>query len=235
MLVCLIAIPLAALFGTRVPDLVKGLANHESDLAFLWQGDSPSEAPPLAHAAPTSPWGNTPGSNSLGRPDNWQAAPPAEVGPAPAVRAEYESPVDVMSRLGVHNPTTEAIGTTLASGTTSPRLVPVALPSQQDALSGLSGRSSGSAAEMDMATAQSLQASSEVVYIQRRLRNLGAAYYALETWGAQGRLFRFHARMSVGSGAGCLRHFEAVDADPMRAMAEVLDQVETWQATGIRP
>jgi hypothetical protein len=88
---------------------------------------------------------------------------------------------------------------------------------------------------VDPATAQSLQASSEVVRVQQRLRELGAAYYALETWGAQGRLFRFHARMSVGEGADCLRHFEAVNGDPVRVMAEVLDQVETWQRARHKP
>jgi hypothetical protein len=64
------------------------------------------------------------------------------------------------------------------------------------------------------------------VAIQQRLRDLGAAYYALETWGAKGRLFRFHARMALGEGSNRLQHFEAVDADPVRAMAAVLRQVE---------
>jgi len=79
------------------------------------------------------------------------------------------------------------------------------------------------------ATPDSLQTNSEAVHVQRRLRELGAAYYALETWGAQGRLFRFHARIPVSGTTGGLRHFEAVDADPVRAMREVLGQVERGQ------
>jgi len=66
--------------------------------------------------------------------------------------------------------------------------------------------------------------------IQRQLREWGASYYALETWGAQGDFYRFQARMAAGGGAGYVRHFDAIDRDALGAMASVLDQVKRWRA-----
>jgi len=241
MLVCLIAIPLAALFGTKLPDFTKGLLEQGWDLSLLERGwdlslfscrDSPTEAPPFGPSVSTAPWSNRPGSGNLGGiPSHWQAAPPAEAGHSQTLRAVYESPIEGTSPDGPHTPSAEVISTALVTGPGSPHLVPVAMPGVGDGSAGRAGRFSSLAGpQAGPATPESLQTSSEVVHVQRRLRELGAAYYALETWGAQGRLFRFHARMSVPDGAGGLHHFEAVDADPVRAMADVLDQVETWQA-----
>lgn len=243
MLVCLIAIPLAALFGTKLPDLTKGLLNEEWDFSFLdsvldrewdvaalWRRDAPEEAPPFGPSVSTAPWSDQPGSgNSGGVPSHWQSAPPAEARRSPAVRALYESPVDGTPPRA---PSDQTLSNALAADLGMPQLVPVATP----------GRRAGSASragyfapapgpqERRATTAESLQTSSEAVHVQRRLREMGAAYYALETWGAEGRLFRFHARMSTADAGGGLRHFEAVDADPLRAMTDVLGQVETWQA-----
>jgi len=241
MLVCLIAIPLAALFGTKLPDLTKGLLEKEWDLSLLdrewdlsglWCRDTPTEAPPFGPSVSTAPWSDRPGSGNLGGiPSHWQAALPAEARPSPTVRAIYESPIDETSPHGSHAPSEGVISAALAADPGSPKLVPVAMPGQAAGSASRAGYFSSVAGPQEGgATPESLQTSSEAVRVQRRLRELGAAYYALETWGTQGRLFRFHARMSVAGGTGGLRHFEAVDADPERAMTDVLGQVETWQA-----
>ena len=65
----------------------------------------------------------------------------------------------------------------------------------------------------------------------RRLRELGASYYALETWGARGEFYRFHARMAAGHAASYVRHFDAIDRDAVQAMGSVLDQVKQWRAS----
>lgn len=65
--------------------------------------------------------------------------------------------------------------------------------------------------------------------IQLRLRELGATYYLLETWGNGEELYRFSCKMAIEGNTGFVRHFEAVDADPLRAMLLVLRQVETWR------
>jgi hypothetical protein len=66
--------------------------------------------------------------------------------------------------------------------------------------------------------------------LQRRLEQLGATYYRLESWGNEGPRFRFECRVAFERASPCTRHFEATDRDPMRAVAAVLRQVETWVA-----
>jgi hypothetical protein len=68
--------------------------------------------------------------------------------------------------------------------------------------------------------------------IQHRLRQLGATYSRLETWGEGGERFRFQCRIASPRGPGSFRDFEAVDADPLQAMANVLAQVQTQAGIG---
>ncbi len=68
--------------------------------------------------------------------------------------------------------------------------------------------------------------------IQDRLKQLGATYYLLETWGNQQQLYRFYCKMAVGGNANYTHCFEYIGADPLQAMAEVLKQVENWRNAG---
>jgi len=63
---------------------------------------------------------------------------------------------------------------------------------------------------------------------QERLRQLGATYYLLESWGSQEQLYRFYCRVAVDENADYTRYFEAIHADPFQAMRQVLQQVEAW-------
>ena len=65
--------------------------------------------------------------------------------------------------------------------------------------------------------------------IQDRLRQLGATYYLLESWGSQRQLYRFYCKMAIGGNPNYTRYFEATDSEPLRAMAQVLGQVESWR------
>ena len=65
--------------------------------------------------------------------------------------------------------------------------------------------------------------------IERRLRQLGATYYLLESWGTEGQLFRFHCRMAIGGWPHRNRYFEATDKDPLEAMEQVLQEVQLWR------
>ena len=67
-------------------------------------------------------------------------------------------------------------------------------------------------------------------WTQQRLRELGATYYLLETWGRNGELYRFHCKMAIAGNQDYNRHFEATDSDAARAMQAVLRQVEAWRA-----
>jgi hypothetical protein len=65
--------------------------------------------------------------------------------------------------------------------------------------------------------------------IQQRLRELGATYFLLESWGAQGQLYRFYCKMAIGGNANYHRYFEATGTDPIRVMSKVLKEVEAWR------
>ena len=70
--------------------------------------------------------------------------------------------------------------------------------------------------------------------IPNRLRQLGATYYLLESWGNEQKIFRFYCKMAVGGSTDYTRYFEATHSDPLQAMLQVLRQVETWREGGGR-
>jgi hypothetical protein len=80
--------------------------------------------------------------------------------------------------------------------------------------------------------AQPPAAVDQFVYVQQRLRQLGATYYLLEAWGNDRQLYRFYCKMAVGGNASYTRYFEATDSNPLQAMAQVLQRVETWCSGG---
>lgn len=66
--------------------------------------------------------------------------------------------------------------------------------------------------------------------IQRELRTLGATDCVLETWGNGGDLYRFQADVAVHDDPNYHRNFQALHADPLAAMREVLAQVRDWRS-----
>jgi hypothetical protein len=68
--------------------------------------------------------------------------------------------------------------------------------------------------------------------IQDRLQELGATYYLLESWGNEQQLYRFYCKVAVAGSADYTHCFEAIHADPLQAMTQVLRQVETWRTNG---
>ncbi len=72
-------------------------------------------------------------------------------------------------------------------------------------------------------------AATELRGVQERLRELGATYYLLESWGSDQRLFRFYCKVAVGGNADYTHWFEAIHADPLQAMQQVLRRVEAWR------
>lgn len=65
--------------------------------------------------------------------------------------------------------------------------------------------------------------------IPSRLQALGATYYVLESWGNQ-QQYRFFCKMAVGGDADYTHCFEAIEADPLQAMRQVMRQVEAWRS-----
>ena len=62
--------------------------------------------------------------------------------------------------------------------------------------------------------------SSDVDDIPKRLQQLGATYYVLESWGNDQQLYRFYCKMAVAENADYTHCFEATDADPRQAMQQ---------------
>ena len=62
-----------------------------------------------------------------------------------------------------------------------------------------------------------------------QLRQLGVAEYALERWGGDGKLYRFHCEMPLGAGAELTQQFEAVTADPQASVEQVVAEVSRWR------
>lgn len=63
-----------------------------------------------------------------------------------------------------------------------------------------------------------------------RLQQLGAGEHQLQPWGSGGRLYRFCCSAAWGGAPGYSRHFEAVAAEPLSAVEQVVDQVAAWRA-----
>ena len=61
------------------------------------------------------------------------------------------------------------------------------------------------------------------------LRSLDAAEYTLENWGGGGQLYRFRCAITLSENDDHTRQFEAIDADPLRAVHQVVGEVTSWQ------
>lgn len=209
MLVCLIAIPLAAVFGRSLPEMLKKLFGPQSPVQSASGSAGEGEAPLFEPISATDSAGATPqlaaAAGQIG--SDWRADP-AQVSPVRSgslverwdkdvVPAGYESSSAAASGSAAERPA----DTALLAGSDSPPL------------------SVATTAPVDRFT-----------YIQDRLRQLGANYYLLESWGSSQQLYRFYCKMAVGGNPDYAYYFEAIDSDRLRAMARVLQQVEAWRA-----
>jgi len=61
-----------------------------------------------------------------------------------------------------------------------------------------------------------------------QLRQFGVAEYALERWGGDGKLYRFHCEMPIGGGS-LTQQFEAVAANPEASVEQVVAEVSQWR------
>jgi len=265
MLICLVVIPLAAVFGTTLPNLVSRLLDGRFDLASVLAVDTlsgrPASGPSHARHDTTpslSAWESQPAGSPhepmSTLPSGWPASGSPPTVQSAAMLAGHDSPADSAhmsppprAAVAWTDPAVEparwnASGRGLAvppglaavasdhPAAPQPNLVPVA-PKSPGPTSirpvGLTGTSDDSPA----ASPETGQASVQFAEVERQLRELGARYYLLETWGARAQYYRFHARMGMGSESGSVRYFEATDPDPLQAMVRVLDQVNSWQAS----
>ncbi len=78
-------------------------------------------------------------------------------------------------------------------------------------------------AEIDQELAQQLEPHLSL------LRSLDAADYTLENWGGEGKYYRFRCSVSLGGDDDHTRQFEAIGADALRAVHQVVGEVTAWQ------
>lgn len=224
MLSCLIIVPMAAIFGSAFPDVVKTVL---VDRIVAWSTGEPVETP-----AVEDPQGFrevTPGAEAARDMGQWEAAPRWGT---PAETASWQSPApggsqgEVVPLAGpvpggsVHQPTSYA--------------APVAGQPARP-LPGPQGPGGQGAAPLAAAPRNSVppgvsSSPDHFAEMEHRLREYGATYYLLETCGNEGELYRFHCRMAVGNNPNYARPFEATHRDAMQAMGQVLREVEAWRA-----
>jgi hypothetical protein len=183
MLAFLVLVPLAAVFGSAFPRVVRQWL-VDPIVAHLDQ--RPSAAAPAEHPAPVA-----------------SMRGPQIVTPEPVEARDHGQPV------GAVRPASAALASeawpspaTRTAAPAAPAPLGLAVPAGNDRFTS----------------------------IERRLREAGAMHYALETWGTDGALYRFHCRMALGPEARHTRQFEAVDVDALQAMTRVLEQVESWRS-----
>ncbi len=214
MLACLIIVPMAAIFGSQFPDVVKAVlvdrfwpAGEKTPAADPFHhNDAPPFAPgpaPSWHADP-APAALAPGyAPPAGRP---LAGPQAAIEPTAAWGA-----ADGSVRHALH----EAPGA----------LPPAAGPPRSDF--GQPGILPGGAGAAAMPAAGQTD---RFTYMEGRLRDFGATYYLLERLANGGDRYRFFCQLPLAGNPGPTRNFEATDIDPLRAMNRVVEQVEAWRA-----
>jgi hypothetical protein len=243
MLFCLVAIPLAALFGSSLPGAVKAIQegrwpSFSKAPADTRGGGEALPFVPGTAGAPTPGSGNAPAPVELRTPlsppepptlaPRFPGATPVDRERSDVVAARFEAPVGVTGDRtsgGSEPPPLARIAGGLGdiAGRTSPAQPETNVNLQLERPADRSPSSPGPAA------GQAGPSGDPFNQVQERLRQLGATYYLLESWGGQQQLYRFYCRMAVGGNPNYTRYFEAIDAQPLKAMSQVLDQVESWR------
>ncbi len=222
MLACLIVVPMAAIFGSACPDIVRALL-----IEPLMGSKVASEV--CRPKDGTSPLGEGFAANSSGRPNtNVGVAPPWPT------TVEIAGLTTASARSGAAGSLQRATQSgrpeqSPAEGTLARFDVPVdtSTSSPWPRFSGSLSDPAGAAGPSQLAAAP---APDRFSMLEKRLRDYGAIYYLLETWGNEGELYRFHCKMAIANNPNYTRHFEATHREAMQAMTQVLEQIEAWRA-----
>lgn len=196
MLSCLILVPLAAVFGSAFPEVVKRWL-VEPVMSRL---EGKSSAQPEPSATNSSAPAAAPPSASMWLPP---AQPRGAVASAPPDGSPSAAEPSAVEHVGSERPA--AGGTALSAASAAP----------------LGGATAGARSEPHADRFSQMEA---------RLRQLGATYYALESWGNEGQLYRFYCKLAIADDPRQVRQFEAVNADAIEAMQRVLGDVENWRS-----
>jgi len=224
MLACLVAIPLAAVFGKSLPDLFKSLFGGRPAAESFQTADSWGEAPPFEllamkeDASATTPRPLRPD----GRAEPLASAATGLSSPTPypamgVIPAGYETPMPSSPTQGTVN-----VGVGVVPDYGQPTYGP---PSY-----GRPGSASAPPENYYPVQPRTESVQTAVARIEQRLRELGAT--RMEYYWDGPQFYRFGCDASVGGDPTYVRHFQATNFDRIRAMGDVLQQIEVWRGGG---
>jgi hypothetical protein len=156
----------------------------------------------------------------------------AETTRSPVITANYNAPITAPVSGDMGRSTSFPQNKDLSIGT-SRGLYPV--PPEMGNLLPLDRTATAGRPEVPVSApgpARSSSTNNQLKYVLDRLRQLGATYFVLEPCGDEKGEFRFYCRMSIGGNPRVTKPFWCFDGDPLKAMTQVLRQVEEWQTGG---
>lgn len=249
MVTCLVAVPLAAVVGTALPKVLKS-ALHGQTASFASRTDPPGvtiedEPQPPAVRAPLLAGEVSEPSSEAAPDDEAPADHPVPVARITGVRPAAARPVATIT--DVRPTTTTGLAKTAPLWSASPRTtgtsgglptaarsrVPRPLlktdytppPVQSAPIQVDDG------ADAPLATLERPAGPNDsFARSERRLRELGATHYRLETWGARGEFYRCTCNIPMRPRSPAARHFESIEPAPSEAIDAVIRQVERWRA-----
>lgn len=206
MLVCLVAIPLAAVFGKSLPEMVKMLLGRNGSPPAISPAGVAGQSADGNPGAPVPVVSITPG-RQMGAIQQGGALQPGSSGIAAATPPSAPAVVPA----GFQSAEAPA-----GRGVTGERFARVLFASEPAAF-----QPPGTPATL---------APDQFTAIRERLQQLGASHYQLEYRGNLRQTFHFDCRVAVQGDHRYEHYFMATDPDPLEAMARVLQQVEAWRA-----
>lgn len=249
MVTCLVAVPLAAVVGTALPKVLKS-ALHGETASFASRTDPPGVTiedepqPPVVRAPLLA--GEVSAASSEAAPDDEAPADhPVPVARITGVRPAAARPVATITDV---RPTTAAGiartaplwsapphtarssgGPPTAAQSRAPRPLlktDYTPPSIQFTPIRADDRSDAPLASLERPASPN----DSFARSERRLRELGATHYRLETWGARGEFYRCTCNIPVRPRSPAARHFESIEPAPSEAIDAVIRKVEHWRA-----
>jgi hypothetical protein len=233
MLTCILLIPLAAISGTSFPSVVKAIQNGRWPTLADFRGPSENSKAGLSEA----PRFNASSTVSSPQPGvSTQAFPRSSAPTSAVVPANYETPIanspgqstSFPQNNGPENRDRTAPSEFARSGLEN------RFSTQSERTQGgraTEGANSASSVPQLPASGHS-DPDATIKAIHTRLKQLGATYYLLEPCGDRMESFRCFCKVAVGGNPHFTRNFQQIDADPVKAMTMVLQQIEDWQKHG---
>lgn len=206
MLGCLVAIPLVAVFGNALPEAIdQVMGTWWTPRTVAVENETAEEAPlfePMLRSGPQPAEGDwPPAARSSAMPfDREAASSDATVCDADGCRV---LPATYEAAVEPSGARSRALGTPMLPGGDAALVSP---------------------------SHQRPAAPDEFQAICDRLKELGATYVLLESWGDRQEQFRFYCKIAIAGNANYTYRFESTSQAPLGAMAEVLRQVENWRA-----